>query len=56
MKRTAKPNTAKTRRLRRRSRGDLSGRALVAAMRASPHREIDLEPRRFRLPVREVRL
>ncbi len=38
----------------RRLKGDLSGEALVAVMRASPHREIDIEPRRSRMPVRDV--
>jgi plasmid stability protein len=32
----------------------LTGADLVAAMRASPHKEIDLEPRRDRQPVRDV--
>jgi prevent-host-death family protein len=40
----------------RRLQGDLTGAALVAAMQASPCREIDLEPKRARLPVRGVRL
>ena len=31
-----------------------SGAALVEAMQASPHKEIELEPQRHRLPVREV--
>jgi DNA-binding phage protein len=34
----------------------LTGAALVAAMQASPHREIDLEPKHARLPVRDMRL
>ena len=38
----------------RRLQGDLTGSALVAAMRASPYRDIDVEPRRSRLPVRDV--
>src|ERR1700686_1042514 len=38
----------------RRLKGDLTGRALIAAMQASPHRDIDLEPRRTAMPVREV--
>src|SRR5712691_3550522 len=33
----------------RRLKGDLTGKALIAAMQASPYREIDLEPRRSRL-------
>jgi prevent-host-death family protein len=40
----------------RRLKGDLTGEALVAAMQASPYREIDLEPRRSRLPVRDMSL
>jgi hypothetical protein len=40
----------------RRLKGDLTGEALVAAMQASPHRELDIEPRRSRLPVRDVNL
>ncbi len=40
----------------RRLQGDLTGAALVAAMQASPHRDIDIEPRRSRLPVRDVAL
>jgi prevent-host-death family protein len=38
----------------RRLKGDLTGEALIAAMQASPHRDIDLEPRRTPMPVREV--
>jgi hypothetical protein len=40
----------------RRLKGDLTGAALVAALQASPYRDIDLEPRRERLPVRDVKL
>jgi prevent-host-death family protein len=40
----------------RRLKGDLTGQALVAAMAASPHRDIEIEPRRARLPVRDVLL
>ena len=40
----------------RRLQGDLSGAALVAALRASPYRDLDIEPRRSRLPVRGVGL
>jgi prevent-host-death family protein len=40
----------------RRLRGDLTGAALVAAMQASPHRGIALEPKRDRSPVRDVDL
>ncbi len=38
----------------RRLKGDLTGQALIAAMQASPHRDIDIEPRREPMPVREV--
>src|ERR1700733_140 len=38
----------------RRLKGDLTGQALIVAMQASPYREIDIEPRRSRLPVRDV--
>ena len=35
------------------SRNDnLTGEALIAAMQASPHREIDIEPERAAMPVR----
>src|SRR5438309_10278091 len=40
----------------RRLKGDLTGQALIAAMQASPHRDIDLEPKRAPMPVREVSL
>jgi prevent-host-death family protein len=40
----------------RRLKGDLTGKALIAAMQASPHRDIELEPRRTPMPVREVSL
>jgi prevent-host-death family protein len=39
-----------------RLKGDRTGAALVEAMQASPYREIDIEPRRERLPVRDVTL
>jgi prevent-host-death family protein len=38
----------------RRLKGDLTGEALIAAMQASPHRDIDIEPRRAPMPVRKV--
>jgi hypothetical protein len=31
-----------------------TGRALVAALQASPHRDIDIEPERVPMPVRDV--
>jgi prevent-host-death family protein len=37
-----------------RLKGDRTGAALVEAMQASPYREIDLEPERYPLPVRDV--
>src|ERR1700751_4400364 len=40
----------------RRLKGDLTGEVLVAAMQASPYREIDIEPTRSRLPVRDLDL
>jgi prevent-host-death family protein len=40
----------------RRLKGDRTGAALIAALQASPHRDIDIEPRRERLPAREVKL
>jgi prevent-host-death family protein len=40
----------------RRLKGDLTGKALIAAMQASPHRALDLEPERAAMPVREVSL
>jgi hypothetical protein len=33
-----------------------AGRALIAAMRASPYRDIEIEPQRGHLPVRNVAL
>ena len=40
----------------RRLKGQLTGKALIAVMQASPHREIDIEPKRQPLPVRDVSL
>ena len=40
----------------RRLKGDLTGESLIAAMQASPARDIDIEPRREALPVRDVTL
>ncbi len=37
----------------RRLKGDPSGQALIAAMQASPHRDIEIEPRRAAMPVRK---
>jgi prevent-host-death family protein len=38
----------------RRLKGNLTGQALIAAMQASPHRDIEIEPQRAAMPVREV--
>jgi hypothetical protein len=38
----------------RRLKGDLTGRALVAAMQSSPHRDLDIAPERVPMPVRDV--
>jgi prevent-host-death family protein len=40
----------------RRLKGDLTGKTLIAAMQASPHRDLELEPKRAPMPVREVSL
>lgn len=40
----------------RRLKGSATGQALVAAMRASPHRDIEIAPRRGAMPVRDVSL
>jgi prevent-host-death family protein len=40
----------------RRLKGQVTGQALIAAMQASPHREIEIEPERRPLPVRDVLL
>jgi prevent-host-death family protein len=40
----------------RRRKGDHRGDALIAAMQASPYRDIDIEPQRARMPVRGVDL
>ena len=40
----------------RRLKGDVTGAALVDDIQASPYRDIELEPRRSRLPVRRVNL
>lgn len=36
--------------------GTRTGADLIAAMQASPYREIDIEPARYRMPVRDVTL
>jgi prevent-host-death family protein len=40
----------------RRRKGDLTGEALIAALPASPARDIDLAPTRAAFPVRDVSL
>lgn len=40
----------------RRLKGSVTGKALIEAMQASPHRETDIEPARAPLPVRDVSL
>jgi hypothetical protein len=37
-------------------KGDLMGEVLIAAIQASPYRDIEVEPRRPRMPVRDVTL
>ena len=38
----------------RRLKGDLTGASLIAAMQASPHGDIEFEPQRAAMPVRQV--
>src|SRR6202790_538132 len=40
----------------RRLKGSLTGTALIAAMQASPYRQIDIAPGRVRPPVRDMSL
>lgn len=40
----------------RRLKGSVTGQALIDAMRASPHRDINIAPKRGPLPVRDVSL
>jgi prevent-host-death family protein len=40
----------------RRLKGELSGKALIVAMQASPYRDIDIESERIPMPVRKVSL
>ena len=35
-------------------KGDLSGKALIVAMQASPYRDIGIEPGRMPMPVRKA--
>ena len=39
-----------------RLKGDRTGEVLIAAMQASPYRDIDIEPQRDRMPVRGIGL
>lgn len=38
----------------RRLKGEQKDDALIAALQSSPHRDIDIEPKRQRLPIRDV--
>jgi len=38
----------------RRLKGNHTGQALIDAMQASPHRDIEIEPQRMPMPVRDV--
>jgi prevent-host-death family protein len=40
----------------RRLKGEVTGKALIAAMQASPYRDTEIEPERRPLPVRDVSL
>jgi prevent-host-death family protein len=40
----------------RRLKGEKTGQALIQAMQASPHREVEIAPERFVIPVRNVEL
>ena len=40
----------------RRLKGDAAGDVLIAAMQASPHRNIDIEPARAPMPTRRASL
>jgi prevent-host-death family protein len=40
----------------RRLKGTVTGKVLVQAMQASPHRESEIEPRRSPMPVRDMAL
>lgn len=40
----------------RRLSGSRTGQLLIDALQASPHREIEIEPRRSAMPVRSVKL
>jgi hypothetical protein len=39
---------------RGRLKEDLTGEALAAAMQASPRRDVDIEPKRTSMPVRDI--
>lgn len=40
----------------RRMKGDVTGEALIAAMQASPYRDVDIAPQREPMPVRDISL
>jgi hypothetical protein len=52
----SKPPKSRRRRQYRRLKGEITGQALVAALQASPHRDLNIEPKRGPMPVRGVRL
>lgn len=38
----------------RRLKGNVTGQSLIDALQSSPHRDIELEPRRGAMPVRDI--
>jgi hypothetical protein len=52
MSKTSKPSSTNSPGRRRLQDCKVCGEALIAAFQSSPYREIDIEPRRERLPVR----
>jgi hypothetical protein len=49
-------NSRKNDTSKRRLQSDLTGRALIDALQASPYRDVEIEPKRWIMPVREVKL
>jgi hypothetical protein len=41
---------------KRRLKDDRTGRSLIDALQASPHRDVEIEPKRWIMPVRDVKL
>lgn len=39
-----------------RLKGERTGQLLIDALQASPHRDVEIEPRRSAMPVRDIRL